>query len=111
MCPIPENCFIKMSQDPRLLEVDKLIRKYAAYPGKDGAPDIDLGNDEIHRLYAMYCTAKAKGLVFPTETMSLPKELQEYIDYKETREALVNYVHVWDSMLKSGYNDIRLFKV
>lgn len=106
MAGIPEEAFIKMNQDPRLVAMNELIKQYAPYPNYNDKSIIDFNDPETKKQYSEYCRTKHNGL-----PIVIGDKVKKFCEYKEFRESLEHYVHLWDSMLRSGDTDIRLFHV
>ena len=99
---IPEEAFIKMRQDPRLVAVTDLMKKYAKQPALGL---LNLRNPEVKEQYRQYCNTKYNGL-----PIVIGDKIREYCEYREFREALESYVHLWDAILRSEDPEVRLFK-
>lgn len=99
---IPEEAFVKMRQDPRLVAVTDLMKKYAKLPDFGL---LNLQDPETKKQYSQYCHTKYNGL-----PIVIGDKIREHCEYREFREALESYVHLWDAILTSHDPEVRLFR-
>lgn len=95
--------FIKLSQHPLLVEMDKLVRSYAK-SHFDAFPKIDLTEEETRKQYADFCKTR------DTDNPIIGDKVKDICEYYLMRRNLERYIHCWDSCLKSYCDDVVLFK-
>lgn len=95
------NNFIKLSQHPLLVEMDKLVRSHAKSPYD--VHDINLRDPDIKKQYSEFCKTK------DTDNPVIGDKIKDFCEYYLMRRNLERYVHCWDSCLRSYCDDVVLF--
>ena len=94
--------FLELGQDPRLVEVDKLVRSHAK-SHFDVFPEIDLHELETKKQYSEFCRTR------DTDNPIIGDKIKPMAEYWLMRRDLVRYIHCWKSCLDQYCDDIVLF--
>lgn len=98
---IPLENFVKFSSDPRLVEVDKLVKSHAK-SHIDMFKEV-LADPEAKKQYSDFCKTR------DTDRPEIGDKIKKLAEYWFMRRDLERYVHLWDSVLKNRDPDIELF--
>ena len=94
--------FIELSQDPLLVQMDKLVRSHAK-SHFDMFPEIDLNEVETKKQYSEFCRTR------DTDNPVIGDLIKPLAEYWLMRRNLVRYIDVWKTCLDEYHDDIVLF--
>ena len=94
--------FIELSQDPLLVEMDKLVRSHAK-SHFDMFPEIDLNEVETKKQYSEFCRTR------DTDNPVIGNLIKPMAEYWLMRRELVRYIDVWGYCLRNYSDDVVLF--
>jgi hypothetical protein len=94
--------FIKLSQDPLLVQMDKLVRSHAK-SHFDAFPKIDVTEEETRKQYADFCRTRN------TDNPIVGDKIKPMAEYWLMRRELERYISCWKSCLDHYCDDVVLF--
>lgn len=94
--------FIELSQDPLLVQMDKLVRSHAK-SHFDVFPEIDLNELETKKQYGEFCRTRN------TDNPIVGDKIKPMAEYWFMRRDLERYIRCWKSCLDQYCDDVVLF--